>query len=82
MWGCRYLDNQKVDVILPAHCGEIIDAATETNAREFPYPERWEAQLAILQGGDGGFFVRSTDTTFRFKDFHYVWDARTFRHQV
>ncbi len=78
MWGCRYLDNQQLDVILPAHGGEIIDAATEINTREFHYPERWEAQLAILQGGDGGFFVRSTDTTFRFKDFHYVWGAEHF----
>ena len=78
MWGCRYLDNQKIDVILPARGGEIIDATTETRNRELKYPGGWEAQLAILQGRNGGFFVRSTDTTFRFKEFHYVWGAEHF----
>ena len=78
MWGCGYLDNQKVEVILPARCGEIIDAATDTNERGFGYPEKWEAQLAILQGGGGGFFVRSTDTNFRFKDAHYVQSGEHF----
>ena len=78
MWGCGYLDKQQVDVILPANGGEIIDAAIETGSREFKYPERWSAQLAILQGRDGGFFVRSMDTTFQFKDFHYVWGAEHF----
>ena len=75
MWGCGYLNSQQVDVILPAHCGEIIDAASEIPKRgfsEFAYPERWEAQLAILQGGGGGFFVRSTDTTFRFKGVYHA----------
>ncbi len=72
MWGFGYLDNQQVDMILPAHGGEIIDVATDTNERGFEYPEKWESQLAILQGGDGGFFVRSTDTTFRFKELRYV----------
>ena len=72
MWGCGYLDNQQVDMILPAHGGEIIDVATDTNERGFEYPEKWEAQLAILQGRDGGFVVRSTDTTFRFKELRYV----------
>ncbi len=72
MWGCGYLNSQQVEVILPAHGGEIIDAATETNERNFEYPGKWGAQLAILQGGDGGFFVQSTDTTFRFKELKYV----------
>ena len=75
MWGCGYLNTQQVDVILPAHCGEIIDAASEIpkrGFRDFEYPERWEAQLAILQGGGGGFFVRSTDTTFRFKGVYHA----------
>ena len=77
-WGCGYLNNQQVDLILPAHCGEIIDAATEIGVRGYEYPERWEAQLAILQGGDGGFFVRSTDATFRFKEAYYVRSGEHF----
>ena len=78
MWGCGYLNNQQVDLILPAHGGEIVDAATDFNKRGFVYPEGWEAQLTILQGEDGGFFVRSTDTTFRFKVAHYVPSAEHF----
>ena len=78
MWGCGYLDNQQVDMILPAHGGEIIDVATDTNERGFEYPKGWDAQLAILQGGDGGFFVRSTDTTFRFKELRYVPSGKHF----
>ncbi len=75
IWGCGYLNTQQVNVILPAGGGEIIYDASEIGKRgfrEFLYPGRWEAQLAILQGGDGGFFVRSTDTTFRFKAAYYV----------
>ncbi len=75
IWGCGYLNTQQVDVILPAHVGEIIYDASEIGKRgfrEFTYPGNWEAQLAILQGEGGGFFVRSTDTTFRFKAAYYV----------
>ena len=75
MWGCGYLDNQQLDVILPASGGEIINAASEIpkrGFRGFEYPGRWAAQLAILQGGGGGFFVRSTDTTFRFKAVYHA----------
>ncbi len=78
MWGCGYLNSQKMDIILPASGGEIIDAATDTDHRGFEYPEGWAAQLAILQGGDGGFFVRSTDTTFRFKGVGYNPTAEHF----
>ena len=78
MWGCGYLNSQQLDVIVPGNGGEIIDVATDTNERSFEYPEGWEAQLAILQGGDGGFFVRSTDTTFRFKGVGYKPTAEHF----
>ena len=81
MWGCGYLNTQQVDVILPAGGGEIIDADSEISKRgfrHFEYPGRWEAQLAILQGGDGGLFVRSTDTTFRFKAAYYARSAEHF----
>jgi len=77
-WACRYLNSQQVDVILPANGGEIIDATSEFNWRRFGYPERLEAQLAILQGGDGGFFVRSTDATFRFKNVYYIRSGEHF----
>lgn len=72
MWGCGYLNSQQVDVILPADGGQIINDATKFSDRGFRYPGRWwEAQLAILQGEHGGFFVHSTDTTYRFKEVRY-----------
>ena len=77
-WGCGYLNSQQLDVILPANGGQIIDAATEIRDRGFEYPRGWEAQLAILQGAHGGFFVRSTDTTFRFKEVHYLRSTEHF----
>ena len=79
MWGCGYLNSQKVNLILPANGGQVINDTTEFGNRSFKYPGRWwEAQLAILQGGNGGFFVRSTDTTYRFKEVHYVRNAEDF----
>ena len=38
----------------------------------------WEAQLAIIQGEQGGFFVRGSDTTFQFKALHYEKNAESF----
>ena len=78
MWGCGRLDSRQVNVILPADGGQIIDATTEFDERGFPYPGEWEAQLAILQGEQGGFFVSSTDTTFRFKEVRYMRSTEHF----
>ena len=72
MWGCGYLNSQQVNLILPADGGQIINNTTEFSNKGFRYPGRWwEAQLAILQSQHGGFFVHSTDTTYRFKEIRY-----------
>ena len=42
------------------------------------YPGSWEVQLAILQGEQGGFFVRGADETFQFKALHYEKDRDSF----
>ena len=70
-WGCGNLDVKNLDLILPARGGQIIGATTPTISGKFNYPGNWEAQLAIIQGEQGGFFVRGTDKTFQFKAFHY-----------
>ena len=73
-WGCGYLDIQNLEVIAPVDGGRIIDTTTPTNYELFPYPfsgKGWEAQLAIVQSENGGFYVRNTDNTFRFKQFIY-----------
>ncbi|RKU15946.1 hypothetical protein C6503_13285 [Candidatus Poribacteria bacterium] len=78
-WGCGYLNNQQIDIILPANGGEIIDVSSEIRDGGGGYPaDGWEAQLAILQGAGGGFFVRSTDTTYRFKGVGYRRAAEHF----
>ena len=80
-WGCDNIDINSVDLILPAHGGQVITASApsspyggnlfELEGYGYTYPELWEAQLAIVQGEQGGFFVRGTDKTFQAKRFTY-----------
>ena len=73
-WGCVNLNHRNLDLILPAEGGQIIDAMSPFTYRSFDYPSgsyHWEVQLAILQGEQGGFFVRGIDETFQFKALHY-----------
>ena len=77
-WGISYLGNQALSVIAPVDGGRIINATTPTNYNNYPYPfsgTGWEAQLAIVQGENGGFYVRNTDNTFQFKQFIYDREA-------
>ena len=77
-WGCENLDIANVELILPASGGQVITSSSPFNARGYAYPSRrWEAQLAIIQGERGGFFVRGTDNTFRFKEFYFEKDGET-----
>ena len=66
-WGCENLDIRNLKLILPVDGGQVIDASSPIAVEEFNYPGIWEAQLAILQGQQGGFFVRGADETFQFK---------------
>ena len=77
-WGCRNLDVRNLDLILPADGGQIINAMSPFTSRSFNYPFSWEVQLAILQGEQGGFFVRGADATFQFKTLHYERVCRQF----
>ena len=63
-WGFGNLDVRNLDLILPADGGQIINTMSPFTARSFNYPGSWEVQLAILQGEQGGFFVRGIDKTF------------------
>ena len=76
-WGCENLDITNLKLILPAHGGQVIDVSSSITAKGFNYPERWEAQLAILQGQQGGFFVRGTDETFQFKKLNCQKDSES-----
>ena len=66
-WGCGNLDVRNLDLILPADGGQIINTMSPFTSRSFNYPGSWEVQLAILQGEQGGFFVRGADETFSSK---------------
>ena len=77
-WGCGHLDTENLNLILPAQGGQIIDVTSPTTSASFDYPEHWEAQLAIVQGKQGGFFVRGADETFQFKALHYEKDVESF----
>ena len=70
-WGCDNIDINSVDLILPAHGGQVITASSPFEVKRYLYPALWEAQLAILQGKQGGFFVRGTDKTFQPKTFKF-----------
>ena len=71
-WGCSNLNIRNLELILPAHGGQVISASTPFNARNnYRYPALWEAQLAIIQGEHGGFCVRGADETFQSKEFSY-----------
>ena len=77
-WGCSGLDIQNLGLILPAHGGQVINASSPFNAKNYQYPALWEAQLAIVQGQQGGFFVRGTDDAFQFKEFNCQKDSKSF----
>ena len=80
-WGISSLDLANLSLIAPVDGGRIIDATTPVTYVGFPYPgsgRGWEAQLAIVQVQQGGFFVRCTDNTFQFKRFLYDRDNTGF----
>ena len=73
-WGCSYLDIQNLSIIAPVDGGRVLDALTPTKFEHYPYPASgagWESQLAIVQGGRGGFYIRNEDKTLQFKWFIY-----------
>ena len=66
-WGVGDLDIQNLSIIVPSDGGSIIDVNTPIDSIAHDYPSSsWEAQLAIIQGDRGGFYVRNTDNTFQF----------------
>ena len=78
-WGCGNLDVRNLELILPVYGGQIIDATSPITYAVHQYPgSGWEAQLAIIQGELGGFFVCSTDETFQFKLLNYRRDRDSF----
>ena len=68
-WGFSNLSHTALDLILPYKGGQVFSEFSDPGI--YNYPGRWEAQLAILQGDQGGVFVRSDDTQYLFKAIWY-----------
>ena len=67
-WGISYLDIDNLSVIIPKEGGQVFDGSSPAAYHDYFYPGTdWEAQLVILQGERGGFYVRNTDNTLQFK---------------
>ena len=77
-WGLGNLNIRNLQLILPAYGGQVLDAASPIHSSIYNYPGRWEAQLAIIQGESGGFYVRGTDETYQFKALSYQRDINSF----
>ena len=73
-WGCDNIDITNVDLILPANGGQVITASTPFESKWYSYPASWEAQLAIFEGEQGGFFVRTADETFPYQQL--IWEKK------
>ena len=70
-WSLNNLDIRDMALIVPADGGVSFDASAPTWGGNFAYPTPfWEAQLVILQGVGGGFYVRSNDANYRYKSFN------------
>ena len=71
-WAIDNLNIANLKLIVPSDKRQVIDATSIIDRRDFLYPSiTWEAQLAIIEAEGGGFYVRSTDTTFKFKNLFY-----------
>ena len=79
-WSVENLDLHNLKLIMPNQSVQQIDASSGIQHKSFQYPDaaRWQAQLAIVESQFGGFYVRSTDPTFRFKELEYETDAGSF----
>ena len=71
-WAIDNLDITNLTLIVPSQKEQVIDATSIKYSRHYRYPSSyWEAQLAIVESKLGGFYIRSADTTFQFKNLFY-----------
>ena len=78
-WAIDNLNLANLRLIVPSQKEQVIDATFVKDFRNYPYPSSyWEAQLAIVEAEGGGFYVRSTDTNFKFKNMFYKSHADKF----
>ena len=82
-WGIDNLNLTNLRLIVPSEKRQVIDATVAIDRVDFRYPTNyWEAQLAIIESEGGGFYLRSTDTTFQFKNLFYKRHANKFSFSI
>ncbi len=70
LWGIGFsVGNIPLDysIIVPGRSGVRLTATTPGRRHEFDYPIGWEAQLVIIEGPEGGFYVWAEDAKGRYK---------------
>ena len=71
-WAIDNLNFSNLRLIVPSQKLQVIDTISVVKRRPFLYPSpSWQAQLAIVESEGGGFYIRSKDTTFKFKELFY-----------
>ena len=78
-WAIDNLNLTNLKLIVPSRTEQVIDAISIIDHIDFHYPSpHWQAQLAIIEAEGGGFYVRSKDRTFQFKNLFYQSYANKF----
>ena len=78
-WAIDNLNLTDLRLLVPSQRLQVIDATVAIDHREVLYPSTsWEAQIAIVESEYGGFYVRSTDTTFQYKNLVYKYHQNKF----
>ncbi len=54
-------------ILVPGTSGVRLTAETPQANHQFDYPLLWEAQLVVVEGPQGGFYVWAEDSNFRYK---------------
>jgi len=71
LWGCQWgiagLSDRQVSLIVPAWSGIRLDRGAPFREGVFDWPTGWEAQMVIVQGRQGGLWIRADDPDDRFK---------------
>lgn len=66
-WGISGLSDEKVSLIVPVWSGIRLERGSPFDEGVFDWPTSWEAQMVIIQGREGGLWVRADDRDDRFK---------------
>ncbi|MBM3471765.1 MAG: hypothetical protein FJX75_00665 [Armatimonadetes bacterium] len=66
-WAIRGLSDEVVSLIVPAWSGVRLGNGSPVADTVLDWPTGWEAQMVIVQGRRGGFWVRADDPDDRFK---------------